>query len=145
MPEEACLPGTSLHVVRSWDLPLYIARGLAADLAASARLLDEEAAAVTEVLRPWRQTFATARVTEDSRSGKAPDYLVEASRHASLVVVGRRGRRSVLGTHIGPVTHAVLPRPLSRWFPMSDHLGEVILVKTAPVWACVVALTESEN
>ncbi|MFF1360788.1 universal stress protein [Streptomyces sp. NPDC058297] len=106
--EEARLRDTPLHVVHSWDLPPYIAYGLAADLAESARLLDEEAAAVTEVLRPWRQNFATVKVTEDSRSGKAPDYLVEASRHASLVVVGRRGRRSVLGTHIGPVTHAVL-------------------------------------
>ena len=63
---------------------------------------------MTEVLRPWRQTVEAVKVTEDSRSGKAPDYLVEASRNASLVVVGRRGPRSALGTHIGPVTHAVL-------------------------------------
>lgn len=47
-------------------------------------------------------------VAEDSLSGKAAHHLVDASREASLVVVGRRVRRSPVGAHIGPVTHAVL-------------------------------------
>ncbi len=34
--------------------------------------------------------------------------LVEASREASRVVVGRQARRSAFGAHIGDVTHAVL-------------------------------------
>ncbi|MFC4466919.1 universal stress protein, partial [Streptomyces xiangluensis] len=34
--------------------------------------------------------------------------LVDVSSGASLVVVGRRIRRNPFGTHIGPVTHAVL-------------------------------------
>lgn len=36
------------------------------------------------------------------------NHLVDASRKASLVVVGRKIRRSPIGAHIGPVTHAVL-------------------------------------
>ena len=34
--------------------------------------------------------------------------LIDDSADASLVVVGRRTRRSPLGPHIGPVAHAVL-------------------------------------
>lgn len=63
---------------------------------------------MSEVLRPWRQKFPTVDVVEDSLSGKAANHLVDASAEASLVVVGRRIRRSPLGAHIGPVTHAVL-------------------------------------
>ncbi len=64
--------------------------------------------ALTEVLRPWRQKFPAIEVTEESRYGSPANHLVDASRTASLVVVGRRVRRSPLGAHIGSVTHAVL-------------------------------------
>jgi nucleotide-binding universal stress UspA family protein len=47
-------------------------------------------------------------VVEESRSGSPANQLVDASHEASLVVVGRRVRRSPLGAHIGSVTHAVL-------------------------------------
>lgn len=33
---------------------------------------------------------------------------MDASKDASLLVVGRRVRRAAIGTRIGPVTHAVL-------------------------------------
>lgn len=38
----------------------------------------------------------------------APAQVLEASREASLVVVGRRVRQTALCPHIGHVTHAVL-------------------------------------
>ncbi|MFF7926589.1 universal stress protein [Streptomyces mirabilis] len=106
--EAAVLHGASLRVVHGWNEPPYIAYGLPPDLELNARLGAEEAAAVSEVLRPWRQKFPTVDVVEDSLSGKAANRLVDASAEASLVVVGRRIRRSPLGAHIGPVTHAVL-------------------------------------
>ncbi len=40
--------------------------------------------------------------------GTAAGHLVEASKEASLLIVGRRIRRAAVGAHIGPVTHAVL-------------------------------------
>ncbi|MFC9932373.1 universal stress protein [Streptomyces sp. NPDC127190] len=40
--------------------------------------------------------------------GKAGSHLVKASRDASLVVIGRRLRRTPIGALIGPVAHAVL-------------------------------------
>ncbi|MFE4254218.1 hypothetical protein ACFRU3_32870 [Streptomyces sp. NPDC056910] len=73
----------------------------------SARLVDDEAAAVTEVLRPWRQNFATVEVTEDFRSGKPADCL--SSRPQRLSDGGPS--RPPLGADAGPVTHAVLTAP----------------------------------
>ncbi|MFF4733920.1 universal stress protein [Streptomyces mirabilis] len=106
--EAAVLRGASLRVVHGWNEPPYIGYGMPPDLELNAQLGAEEAAAVSEVLRPWRQKFPTVDVVEDSLSGKAANHLVDASAEASLVVVGRRIRRSALGAHIGPVTHAVL-------------------------------------
>ncbi|MFE2971171.1 universal stress protein [Streptomyces sp. NPDC059340] len=106
--EAAVLRGASLRVVHGWNEPPYIAYGMPPDPELNAQLGAAEAAAVSEVLRPWRQKFPAVDVVEDSLSGKAANHLVDASAEASLVVVGRRIRRSPLGAHIGPVTHAVL-------------------------------------
>ncbi|MFI1398689.1 universal stress protein [Streptomyces sp. NPDC020681] len=100
--------GTALRVVHGWNLPPYFVYGLPADLDLNARLAVGESATLTEVLRPWRQKFPDVEVVEESHSGKAANRLVDASRDASLVVVGRRIRRSPVGAHIGPVTYAVL-------------------------------------
>ncbi|WP_413759872.1 universal stress protein [Streptomyces sp. MMBL 11-3] len=106
--EAAVRRGTSLRVLHGWDLPPYFAYGLAADPYFDSHLAKQDAASLAEVLRPWRQKFPAVEVVEVSRSGKPANHLVDASREASLVVVGRRVRRRPLGPRIGPVTHAVL-------------------------------------
>ncbi|MER5469038.1 universal stress protein [Streptomyces sp. NPDC002935] len=106
--EAALLRATALRVVHAWNEPPYIAYGMPPDLALNARLAAQDAAAVTDALRPWREKYPAVEIIEDSLSGKAANHLVDASREASLVVVGRRTRRAALGAHIGPVTHAVL-------------------------------------
>jgi nucleotide-binding universal stress UspA family protein len=65
-------------------------------------------AALTEVLRPWRRKYPDVEVAEDVRPGDAAHLLADASREASLVVVGRRRRPRPFGTRIGPVAHGVL-------------------------------------
>ncbi|WP_369221198.1 universal stress protein [Streptomyces sp. R39] len=62
----------------------------------------------TRILGPWRAKFPGVEVTEESVVGDAGAHLADASHTASLVVVGRRIRRAALGSHIGPVAHAVL-------------------------------------
>jgi len=47
-------------------------------------------------------------VVEQTAVGNAGAHLVDAAADASLVVVGRRIRRTSLGARLGPVTHAVL-------------------------------------
>ncbi|MCT7354199.1 universal stress protein [Streptomyces sp. 15-116A] len=106
--EEAARRDTALRVVHGWNLPPYFAYGLPADLEFNAELGRQEAAALTAVLRPWRQKYPDVEVVEESRSGSPANHVIDASREASLVVVGRRVRRSPFGVHIGPVTHAVL-------------------------------------
>ncbi|WP_374114183.1 universal stress protein [Streptomyces sp. NK08204] len=52
--------------------------------------------------------YADVEVVEQSHYGSPPLLLVDASHEATLMVVGRRIRRSAMGAHIGTVTHAVL-------------------------------------
>ncbi|MGW0705903.1 universal stress protein [Streptomyces sp. NPDC002643] len=99
---------TSLRVVHGWTPPPYYAYGLAADLKLHGALARRETVALTEFLHPWREKHPDVEVTEESHYGTPGNHLVDASREASLVVVGRRIRRNPFGTHIGPVAHAVL-------------------------------------
>ncbi|TLS45347.1 universal stress protein [Streptomyces montanus] len=99
---------TDLLVVHGWNPPPYYAYGIPVDGGLHAELSKKDAAALKDVLRPWRQKFPAVEVIEESRFGSPAIHLVDVSREASLVVVGRRIRRSPLGAHIGPVTHAVL-------------------------------------
>ncbi|WP_200300853.1 universal stress protein [Streptomyces adelaidensis] len=110
--EAAALRGTTLRILHDWSPPPHSAYGLrerpepAADL--DTDLGRADATALAEILLPWRREFPAVEVAAQSRSGKAADDLLAASREASLVVVGRRVRHSPVGAHIGPVTHAVL-------------------------------------
>ncbi|MBC2904160.1 universal stress protein [Streptomyces cupreus] len=106
--EAAARRGTSLRVLHGWNLPPYYVYGLTADLRLHDELVGQHAAALAEVMRPWRQKYPQIEVTEESPSGSPGVRLVDAAREACLVVIGRRVRRSPFGAHIGPVAHAVL-------------------------------------
>ncbi|WP_329296794.1 universal stress protein [Streptomyces pseudovenezuelae] len=97
-----------LRVVHGWNLPPYYTYGLSVDPEYQDEIVRQQSAALSAALRPWRQKYPDIEVVEESRSGSGANHLVDASREASLVVVGRRIRRSPLGAHIGSVTHAVL-------------------------------------
>ncbi|MFF8910658.1 universal stress protein [Streptomyces olivaceoviridis] len=97
-----------LRVVHGWNPPPYYAYGMALEPAVEREMAKGDAAMVTEVLRPWRQKFPDVEVVEQSYCGSPSALLIDASQEASLVVVGRRVRRSSVGAHTGPVTHAVL-------------------------------------
>ncbi|WRZ94900.1 universal stress protein [Streptomyces sp. NBC_01007] len=99
---------TDLRVVHGWSLPPYYGYSGATDAGVNAELLAEAQQRLTEVLSPWREKFPGVEVREQAVIGGAGPHLVEASRNAALVVVGRRNRQSPVGAHIGPVTQAVL-------------------------------------
>ncbi|GAA5028623.1 universal stress protein [Streptomyces siamensis] len=108
--------GTSLRVVHGWNPPPYYAYGLPTDLELHGALERQEDTDLAEVLGPWRDKHPDVEVTAESLYGTPGSHLVDASRAASLVVVGRRIRRGPLGAHIGSVTHAVLhhsPAPVA--------------------------------
>lgn len=106
--EAAAHRAAPLRVVHGWNPPPYFAYGMTLDPGVQQSLAEGDAAALSEVLRPWRQKFPDTEVVEESRFGSPSTLLIDASRGASLVVVGRRARRSPLGAHIGTITHAVL-------------------------------------
>ncbi|MFF5158367.1 universal stress protein [Streptomyces sp. NPDC000348] len=106
--EEAARRGTALKAVHGWNLPPYYAYAVPAYPALMADPGGRQATALAAVLSPWREKYPDVEVIEESRSGSPADRVIDASREASLVVVGRRIRRSHVGTRIGLVTHAVL-------------------------------------
>lgn len=99
-----------LHVLHFWNPPAAYG-----DLPATAYALgidsEPEARArraVEAALRPWRDKAPEQPVTETVTMGRAASSVPAAASRAGLVVVGRRIRRSPVGVHIGPVTHAVI-------------------------------------
>ncbi|GGW42162.1 stress-inducible protein [Streptomyces lucensis JCM 4490] len=106
--DAAARRASPLRIVHGWSPPPTYLYGMSADIGPRGSLARHEATVLTEVLRPWRQKFPDVPVVEASRYGNAAPALVNASRDASLVVVGRRIRTRPLGAHIGHVTHAVL-------------------------------------
>ncbi|SER62763.1 Nucleotide-binding universal stress protein, UspA family [Streptomyces sp. yr375] len=105
---EAARRDTGLRVVYGWNLPPYYAYGFALDAGLHEELSLQETDTLTEALRPWRQKHPGTEVVLEPRVGSAADHLVDTSREASLVVIGRRIRRGAFGAHIGPVAHGVL-------------------------------------
>ncbi|MFJ7262625.1 universal stress protein [Streptomyces globosus] len=107
----AAARGAALRVVHGWDAPVVSGYDPeAGDPGHAVAWGLREAGALGDALRPWRGRFPDVGVKEQCVVGRAADHLVDASKDASLMVLGRRVRRAVIGTHIGPVTHAVLHR-----------------------------------
>ncbi|HEX5569205.1 MAG TPA: universal stress protein [Streptomyces sp.] len=107
--DAAARRGAALRVVHGWNPPLVygldpivVDPGLAADLAA------ESSRVLNDALRPWHGKYPDVEVRARAVIGRPAHHLLEAAADASLVVVGRRNRRSRIGFHIGPVTHAVM-------------------------------------
>ncbi|MCF3132660.1 universal stress protein [Streptomyces olivochromogenes] len=106
--EAAARRESSLRVVHAWPEPLTSFHRFSGDAELHDSLKRQQAAALTEVLSSWRHKFPDVEVIESSLSGSAAQALVNASRDASLTVVGRRIRTRAIGAHIGHVTHAAL-------------------------------------
>ncbi|WP_225094558.1 universal stress protein [Streptomyces sp. CoH27] len=106
--DAAARRGASLRIAHGWPEPPTAFYRFYGDAELYGTLAREQAAALSEAVRPWRQKFPGVDVIEASRCGSAAQVLVTASRDASLTVVGRRIRTNPFGAHIGHVTHAVL-------------------------------------
>lgn len=102
-------PLTLLHA--TWDLREQAAPVL--DLrtyAEKVNLDEEEERLVAETVAGLCEKYPDVAVTETYRRGEPVRRLVEASRDASLVVVGSRGRRLLATTLLGSVSRGVAER-----------------------------------
>ncbi|MFF9060384.1 universal stress protein [Streptomyces sp. NPDC014882] len=104
---EAARRGAAVRVVHGWSPKPSYAYALSVDPGFHETLAQYESTALNELLHPWREKFPDLEIVAESRYGSPAAQLVEASRDARLVVVGRRTRRGP-GAHVGHVTHAVL-------------------------------------
>jgi nucleotide-binding universal stress UspA family protein len=118
--DQASGRGCALTVVRSFlpDLPLWVGNVRAAEV----QTPDQDAAELArleEQLAPWRDKYPETRVDVVVTHQSAAGALVEASRHARLVVVGSRGHGVFAGSLLGSVGlqllhHAECPVYIAR-------------------------------
>ncbi|MHC5260226.1 universal stress protein [Streptomyces sp. UC4497] len=102
--------GVAVRAVRAWSLPPVFSYS-----PSSFALLDEaggmepyEKKALGAALDPWRERFPDVPVKEHVEIGSAGQVLLSVAPEAQLLVVGRRARRTAIGSRIGSVAHAVL-------------------------------------
>ncbi|MER0242137.1 universal stress protein [Streptomyces sp. HSW2009] len=108
--ETAAARGLPVRAVRAWSLPPVFAYS-----PGSLRLADEagglepyERQQLSEALAPWREKFPQVPVEEHVEIGSGGQVLLAQTGRAALLVVGRRVRRSPIGSRIGSVAHAAL-------------------------------------
>jgi nucleotide-binding universal stress UspA family protein len=98
-----------LRALHAWELPpSYGMRPLPVPPAMTDELLAAQNESLAAALRPWQEARPEVKVEAEAVIGHPSRLLVEAVGDRSLLVVGRRNRRSRLGTHLGTITHAVL-------------------------------------
>lgn len=103
------VPLTLLHA--TWDLRTQASSVV--DLrtyAEKINLSEDEERLVSETVAGLCERYPDVTVTEVYRRGEPAKQLVEASREASLVVVGSRGRRLVTSSLLGSVSRGVVER-----------------------------------
>ncbi|SCK09141.1 universal stress protein [Streptomyces sp. WMMB 322] len=107
--DTAARHSAQLRVLHAWDLPpTYGMRPLPVPPAMTNELLAAQNQALIAALHPWQDAHPDVKVQAEAVIGQPARLLVEAAAQASMLVVGRRNRRSRLGTHVGTVTHAVM-------------------------------------
>ncbi|WP_089107382.1 universal stress protein [Streptomyces hyaluromycini] len=94
-----------LRAVHAWHMPLT---GVVPGVEERTRIREEAERELTGLLRPWRAKYPDVIVLENLHEGRAAHVLARAAGGAGLLVVGRRRRRTAIGSHTGPVAHALI-------------------------------------
>ncbi|WP_137991127.1 universal stress protein [Streptomyces vilmorinianum] len=113
---EAARTGLALRFVHSWTLPATYGYAAVVDPGIGEELGYHLTGNLSDLLEPWRKTYPGVDVTAKAVVGSPAFQLVEASRNAQLMIVGRRRRKAPIGPHLGHVAHAVIhhsPAPVA--------------------------------
>ncbi|MFC8434965.1 universal stress protein [Streptomyces sp. NPDC057253] len=103
--ETAALHAAPLRVLYTLQLPYM---PLAAEAKARRTLRETATRRLDQVLGPWREKYPALELEALAEEGRPAQRLLDITQDAGLLVVGRRIRTAVLGTHTGPVAHAVV-------------------------------------
>ncbi|BCJ68819.1 universal stress protein [Polymorphospora rubra] len=102
---QAAARDVPLHVVRAWRPPATGATPAPFDPDAVGAL---ERAELRELLVGWQDRYPRVRVTSEVVADAPGRTLIDATRHAALVVVGSRGRGGFRGLLMGSVSQQLL-------------------------------------
>ncbi|MFJ9576728.1 universal stress protein [Streptomyces sp. NPDC101191] len=105
---EAARRGLPLRLLHSWTLPASYGYASLVDPGAGEELGDRLVGGLDDLVEPWRLRYPEVGATAETVVGSAAYRMVEASRDAELVLVGRRRPHLPLGPHLGHVAHAVV-------------------------------------
>lgn len=102
--------GARLRAVQAWALPAEAVspRTLVVTEEDRATWEDQEVLRLSDALRPWREKYPRVEVRTDVMLLHPAEALLNTSRGAALLVVGRRTDPRASEGRLGPVTHAVL-------------------------------------
>ncbi|MFI8458034.1 universal stress protein [Kitasatospora sp. NPDC085464] len=113
--EQAARRGVTLRVLESRSLPAgpYVTQAPVDQREIRDSLAEAELVRLRDALARWRDKFPRVRVEAEVTARHAGGALVDASRGASLVVLGRRTPAHQAGvSRLGSVAHAVLHHAL---------------------------------
>jgi nucleotide-binding universal stress UspA family protein len=99
--------GAVLRVVHTWRMP-FTYEGLELSSEEARRWSDRSVAEITTLLDGLGDLTRGLDVDVQVHHGRPADALLEAAADAELLVVGRHDPLLPLGSHVGPVTRAVL-------------------------------------
>ncbi|GGS89166.1 stress-inducible protein [Streptomyces tanashiensis] len=105
-----------LRFLHCWTLPASYGYATLVDPGIDEELGGQLLGGLDDLLEPWRKRYPGVDVTAKNVMGSPASQLVDASRTAHLVIVGRRSRTVPLGPHLGHVAHAVIhhsPAPVA--------------------------------
>jgi nucleotide-binding universal stress UspA family protein len=102
--EEAARRGATLIAIRAYQLPVpYGVMAMGSVPYQPEMLKAQEADALADTVRPWRDKYPDVTVETLVAQGSAARVLVDVSSSAGLMVVGSHGHGAIAGTLLGSV------------------------------------------
>ncbi|MYV80102.1 universal stress protein [Streptomyces sp. SID1046] len=111
--EEASHRHCPLVIIHGWSPPPILSYAPALDPGVQQEMANGITATMDEMISPWHEKYPSLQVDCRATIGQPAIQILDAASTAALVVVGRRVRHAAFGTHIGPITHAVMHHAVS--------------------------------